>query len=133
MEKAKLLRSIADEIRLRILNLLMSAKTPLCVCELVDALKLPQYLVSRHLMILKNAGLVKAEKQGTWAYHFVDLSRKEHQVIFTFLKAFLRERIFDEDRREIEKRLLLREDGKCVVGFVSDQELDKIYELKNTF
>jgi len=68
-QAADLLRALADEERLRILNLLSDEPEGACVCELVDGLRLPQYQVSRQLGMLKGAGLVEAHKRGNWAYY----------------------------------------------------------------
>jgi ArsR family transcriptional regulator, arsenate/arsenite/antimonite-responsive transcriptional repressor len=61
------LRVLADEARLRILGLL--ANRELCVCELVGALKLSQPLVSHHLRILRDAGLLATHRKGKWIYY----------------------------------------------------------------
>jgi ArsR family transcriptional regulator len=60
-------RSVADPTRLRILNLLRGGER--CVCELVEALRVPQPKASRHLAYLRRAGLVSVRKQGLWAYY----------------------------------------------------------------
>jgi ArsR family transcriptional regulator len=56
------LKAIADENRARILLLLLERE--LSVCELMAVLQLSQPLVSRHLSILKEAGLVRNRKEG---------------------------------------------------------------------
>jgi ArsR family transcriptional regulator, arsenate/arsenite/antimonite-responsive transcriptional repressor len=122
MDQERVLKAAADQSRLRILNLLMAAKIPLCVCELVDALKIPQYQISRHMQILKNAGLVCAEKQGTWAYHTPDTGCEANRKLFEFLEYFLDEGIFSTDRAEMESRLALRVNGRCVVGAMTQQK-----------
>ena len=40
-----------------------------CVCDLREPLGLSQPTVSHHLRILRDAGLVEAERRGTWAYY----------------------------------------------------------------
>jgi DNA-binding transcriptional ArsR family regulator len=62
--RAKIFNALADPIRLEIIEFLRDGEK--CVCEITPHLKLPQPVVSRHLKILKNAGLVKRRKQGTW-------------------------------------------------------------------
>jgi ArsR family transcriptional regulator len=59
--------ALNDPLRLRLLRLLMERE--LCVCELMRALKTPQYKVSRHLRILKKAGLVRDWREGTWIHY----------------------------------------------------------------
>ena len=57
-----LLRALTAPTRLALIELL--APGPLCVHELVDALGVAQPLVSRHLKVLKGAGLVTAARRG---------------------------------------------------------------------
>jgi ArsR family transcriptional regulator len=60
-------RAFSDPIRLRILHLLQPSE--LCVCDLVEILKLPQPTVSRHLAYLRKAGLIKAREQRSWNFY----------------------------------------------------------------
>jgi ArsR family transcriptional regulator len=61
-------KALAHPARLRILNLL-AQQDSLCVCELMRVLDEGQSFVSRHLALLREAGLVCARKQGTWAHY----------------------------------------------------------------
>lgn len=63
----KLSKAISDDTRVRILKLL--EKQELCVCQLMEILKLGQSTVSKHLGILKNAGLIEVRKEWTWAFY----------------------------------------------------------------
>jgi len=68
-----LLRALADETRLRIFTLL--TRQELCVCEIEDVLNLSQSLVSNHLAVLRQAGLVRArrdETDGRWIFYSAD-------------------------------------------------------------
>lgn len=60
-------RAFSDRTRLRMLHLLTSGE--LCVCDLVQALRIPQPKASRHLAYLRRAGLVTARKEGLWSYY----------------------------------------------------------------
>ncbi|MCC7493734.1 MAG: helix-turn-helix transcriptional regulator [Fimbriimonadaceae bacterium] len=62
-EASELLRALADPIRLRLLSLLRSHGT-LCVCELEAVTGEAQYTVSRHLGLLRRAGLVAGRRSG---------------------------------------------------------------------
>jgi ArsR family transcriptional regulator len=64
---ARLLKAMADPVRLRLLNLLGGREV--CVCHLHDALGLPQPTVSRHLAYLRKAGLVVGRKEGLWVHY----------------------------------------------------------------
>ncbi len=70
MEKLlDVLKALSDETRLRILNLLYEKE--LCVCDIIETLKISQTKASRHLIYLKNAGLVKDRKQAQWTYYSI--------------------------------------------------------------
>jgi ArsR family transcriptional regulator len=61
------LRAAAEPLRWRILTLL--AREELCVCHLVEALDVPQSLISHHLRALRAAGLVETERFRYWTYY----------------------------------------------------------------
>ncbi len=63
-------RALGDELRLAILMLIRDQKK-LCVYELTTALDSSQPKVSRHLAVLKDAGLLETERQGQWIYYFL--------------------------------------------------------------
>ena len=65
------LKALSDETRLRILNLLYEKE--LCVCDIMEALQISQAKASRHLIYLKNAGLVKDRKYAQWVYYSIAL------------------------------------------------------------
>ncbi len=60
-------KACADKTRMRVLFLL--AQRELCVCELVEVLGMPQGKVSRHLAVLKRAGLVDSRREGVWMHY----------------------------------------------------------------
>ncbi len=60
--------AVADATRRRILALLVK-QGELCVCELTAALDDIQPKVSRHLGVLKDAGVVLARREGTWMFY----------------------------------------------------------------
>jgi ArsR family transcriptional regulator, arsenate/arsenite/antimonite-responsive transcriptional repressor len=62
-----LFRAFSDRTRLRILNLLRGGE--LCVCDLIEVIAAPQAKISRHLAYLRNAGLVRARKEGLWQHY----------------------------------------------------------------
>jgi ArsR family transcriptional regulator, arsenate/arsenite/antimonite-responsive transcriptional repressor len=67
MEIVYILKALADENRLRILNLLKSGE--LCVCDIEGVLGIKQSNTSRHLNKLKIAGLIASEKKSQWVYY----------------------------------------------------------------
>jgi len=59
--------ALADENRIRALMALRHGE--LCVCQVVELLKLAPSTTSKHLSILRQAGLVEARKQARWMYY----------------------------------------------------------------
>jgi ArsR family transcriptional regulator len=68
-ELERLLRSLADRHRLRILNMLVCAGAPVCVCEFTAELELPQQNISYHLKQLIDAGVITRERRGRYSYY----------------------------------------------------------------
>jgi DNA-binding transcriptional ArsR family regulator len=61
--KSTVLNALSDPIRLEIITFLRNGEK--CVCEIIPHLNLIQPLVSRHLKVLKDAGILKCRKDGT--------------------------------------------------------------------
>ena len=60
-------KALADETRLRALAALKEGE--LCVCQIVALLELAPSTVSKHMSILKTAGLVESTKNGRWVHY----------------------------------------------------------------
>ena len=60
--KSTVFHALADSVRLEILAFLRNGEK--CVCEIVPHINLIQPVVSRHLKILKDAGIVRCRKNG---------------------------------------------------------------------
>lgn len=97
-------KGFADPTRIRILSVLAAGE--LCVCDIVDILKLPQPAVSRHLAYLRRMGLVDATRE--WKFAHYRLAEPEHAVhqnllncvrtCFRGIKSLGRERAHAEAR-----------------------------------
>jgi ArsR family transcriptional regulator len=74
---ARISKAMSDTNRLKIIALILREKE-VCVCEICDTLKLSQPLVSRHLKLLKEIGLLDALKEGKWVIYTL---RKERSVL----------------------------------------------------
>ena len=66
-----LFSALANEVRLRCL-MLMQLEGELCVCELTHALDLSQPMISRHLALLRQSGLVNDRRAGQWIYYRIN-------------------------------------------------------------
>lgn len=110
-------KAISDGTRVRILKLLENHE--LCVCQIMATLDLGQSTVSKHLGILKNAGLIESRKKATWTFY-----RLSDKTIHTYNPDFLElinHSLSDDppirnDRRKLKE--ILKKDIKtiCATG-----------------
>ncbi|MCX6723233.1 MAG: metalloregulator ArsR/SmtB family transcription factor [Candidatus Staskawiczbacteria bacterium] len=84
------LKIVSEENRVRILCMLKDG--PKCVCEIWPNLDLPQNLTSHHLGVLKEAGLVKSNKQGLKVFY--ELNDKNLSRQLTNLHLFLKPKCY---------------------------------------
>lgn len=66
-EAVRVFKALADPTRLRIIKLLEGGE--LCVCQLTTVLQMGQSRISRHLSILKQAGLIEDRREGKWVHY----------------------------------------------------------------
>lgn len=60
-------KALSDETRVRLLMSLRGGE--LCLCQVIEFLKLAPSTVSKHMTILQQAGLVLRRKEGRWHYY----------------------------------------------------------------
>jgi len=99
----RLFRALGDETRLRIVALLSHGE--LCVCHLESALDLNQSTASRHLGILRTAGVVDCRREGTWVYYRI--TDQQHATVAKALdvltKTFEAERALKSDHAKLRR------------------------------
>ena len=64
-------KALADPVRLRLVDVLRDHPGKLCPCELAPLFELSQPTISHHLKVLKDAGILDAEKHGLFVYYYV--------------------------------------------------------------
>jgi ArsR family transcriptional regulator len=109
----ELLRAAGDATRLRVLNLLR--KGSICVCDLQHVLSLTQSTVSRHLAVLRHAGLVVDARRGNRVlYSLAPADSAELQAFFEFLgKVCAADGKMESDLLLLESSL---RQGECAAG-----------------
>ena len=109
----QLFKGLADQTRLRILNLLIHGE--LCVCDIQYVLESSQPNVSRHLIYLKNSGLALDRREGARIYYrLAKTSEAVHKLLFAFLRdVFKSSDILAEDSKKLKKAI---EGGACTVS-----------------
>lgn len=69
-DPAKAFRALGDSTRIAIVKQLQAGSQ--CACKLLEAFPLSQPTMSYHLNLLVKAGLLTAEKHGTWMHYSLD-------------------------------------------------------------
>lgn len=67
--KSRFFMALACDQRIKILELLRHKE--MCSCELVPALEIDQSVVSRHLSLLREVGMIEGHKQGVNIYYTI--------------------------------------------------------------
>jgi len=100
----KACKSLSDETRLRILNLLLEREC--CVCEVMQALGISQTRASRNLIILHEAGFLKLEKDGLWSIYSLDkegMPKYLLDLVNAASKALKDNEVFTLDKERLSK------------------------------
>ena len=106
----KMFRAFADPTRLRLLSLLRDGE--FCVSDIIRILKVPQAKASRHLIYLRQAGLVESRRQGLWIFYRLSSPRSVfHRKLLECLEqCFVGVPGMVADRRRASR---LRKAGGC--------------------
>ena len=109
-------QALTDLTRIRVVRLLLTGEES-CLCEMVDSLLEPQYKLSKHIKILRQAGLLTAEKEGRFVYHRLVTKPVYLQSLYEAVRVLPdKDRVFTKDLQRFRQRLCLREGGRCRVG-----------------
>jgi ArsR family transcriptional regulator len=98
------MKAVADPTRVRILKMLEGGE--LCVCQIIAVLALSPSTVSKHLFLLKSAGLVRDRKEKKWVHYTLDRENDDAYVagILRELSAWLkRDFAIVQDRARLAK------------------------------
>jgi DNA-binding transcriptional ArsR family regulator len=96
----RVMKSVADPTRVRILKLLEGGE--MCVCQVIAILEFSQSTISKHLFLLKMAGLVKERREGKWMHYSLDGSAGSPYArkMLQTLKGWLNDDpAFEKDRK----------------------------------
>ena len=97
-DAAEIFKALGDPTRLKILKLIITKGNNLCVGKIANVLDVSQPAVSQHLKVLKNAGLVEADRQGFHVhYQVVKNSLDDFGIITTGFYKSIGTKIDAED------------------------------------
>jgi ArsR family transcriptional regulator len=68
---AAIAKTLADPVRVQLVDVLRKAAGEVCVCELEPLFDISQPTLSHHLKTLRDAGVVGVERRGLWAFYYV--------------------------------------------------------------
>ncbi len=96
-------KAIADPTRTRMLKLLENGE--LCVCHIMEILGLVQSTASKHLGVLKAAGLVESRKNGTWSYFRLSAKKRGYNKAYLqfFASNLDNDEVIKKDRKRLKK------------------------------
>jgi ArsR family transcriptional regulator, arsenate/arsenite/antimonite-responsive transcriptional repressor len=111
-----LLDAMTEPTRLRLLRLLR--REELCVCELVDTLRMPQYTISRHLRSLHAVGLVEARRDGRWMHYRLGRhglrARLMRDMLAVLCNHVDKTPVGKRDDASLRRRLAAGKAGRCL-------------------
>ncbi len=114
VDAVTLLQALSDKTRLRILKILVeNPKEESCLCEFADSLEEPEYNVSRHLKILRQAGLLNSKKEGRWVYHSLIRDRRLEPFYRLVHEIEDVDQMFQEDLIRFRDEIKKRKSGRC--------------------
>jgi arsenate reductase/ArsR family transcriptional regulator len=64
------MKAVSDPTRVRILKILESGE--ICVCQIIAVIALSQSTISKHLFLLRTAGLIKDRRDKKWIHYSLD-------------------------------------------------------------
>jgi len=113
LEILNITKALSDENRIRALMMLVEGE--LCVCQIIEMLGLAPSTVSKHMSILRQAGLVETRKDGRWIYY--RLADREAQTaceILNWLQRHLKndKKILD-DVKQLRRMQKMSKDQLC--------------------
>lgn len=104
MKPEALFNLLSDTTRLRCLMLIV-VEEEACVCEMTYALEESQPKISRHLALMRDAGLVTPRRQGTWMHYRInpDLPAWAKTSLRTVLQQLKTLQPYRDDRARLDQ------------------------------
>jgi ArsR family transcriptional regulator, arsenate/arsenite/antimonite-responsive transcriptional repressor len=107
-------KALSDENRIRIIMALR--RQSLCVCQVTELLELAPSTVSKHIAILRQAGLVESRKEGRWIYYYIPptgISTQAKETIRTLANSLGKDDRIAADRKRLGEILKVDREVLC--------------------
>jgi len=108
----KIFKALSDQNRIRIMKMLEEKE--LCLCEISSVLKLANSTVSKHLSILREAGLIVDFKEGKWVNF--RLAQSPESTYVKEMQLFLKKWLSDDETIQTDKKLKSLADRNKICG-----------------
>ena len=77
-EDVQVIKALADENRLAVLEQLQSGEK--CACVLLEHMDMPQSTLSYHMKILCESGIVEGRDEGKWTYYHISPEGRQKAI-----------------------------------------------------
>lgn len=101
-KKVKLFKALSDQNRVRIIKMLEERE--MCVCEMTVVLELATSTVSKHLSILRDAGLVIDRKEGKWVNYSLNIDNDDEdsdEILFYIRNILNEDKLVEDDKSKV--------------------------------
>jgi len=98
---ASLHKTLGDPVRLRIVNMLL--EQPTCVKALCEVLNMSQPRISRHMAVLRGAGIIFTRREGKFIFYNLEYTRECDGIFSCVLNARENFSLFREDIRKLKR------------------------------
>ncbi|MCU1278777.1 MAG: transcriptional regulator [bacterium] len=107
---SRMFKALGDDVRLRIVALLSHGE--LCVCHIEEALSLTQPNASRHLALLRAAGIVAHQRRDKWVYYRLATQPNDdcQRHLKALVSSFAKKGVLGKD---VERLLKVKGPGAC--------------------
>ena len=97
-------KTLSDPNRVRALMMLHGGE--LCACQIIDVLGLAPSTISKHMSVLRQAGLVRGRKQGKWMYYSLATKKKQVREILDWVNRNLcKTSVVLNDRKKLKTNI----------------------------
>ena len=113
-EIVEILKAVSDPTRVRILMSLCNGE--LCVCRITALLKLATSTISKHMSILKHAGLVDSRKDGKWMFYKLNLSGNTGlglKILSLLKSSLINDDLITSDAARLEEVIKMTHEELC--------------------
>lgn len=113
VELSAIFKTFGDDMRIRILGLLLERE--LCVCDIESVLEISQVNASRHLLKMKSAGILTSRKKARWVYYNISsIFRNSHSDLLESLRhELMKNKVYKKDIKTLKNLKKKLSDINC--------------------